>query len=228
LSIQRIAKSFALADSQVQDVVHNLYLAGFISREFGVCRKGEDAVLRDILDCLYQREIQEKPAHELERDILESMVARRGQAVRFDLVLPMAKEAELVAAQSLEQMAKNMNISQEAVAQMQIAVIEACINALEHSRGMGNQVYVSIAVDGDQLQVSVESAGREFIVQETGEPFRDQEAVKASGRGWGVKLIRRFVDQVRFEKTARGTRIVLIKKIERSAGIQKEDIVNRE
>jgi anti-sigma regulatory factor (Ser/Thr protein kinase) len=93
---------------------------------------------------------------------------------------------------------------------------------------MGNQVYVSIAVDGEQLQVSVESAGREFIVQETGEPFRDQEAVKASGRGWGLKLIRRFVDEVRFEKTARGTRIVLIKKIERSAGIQKEDIVNRE
>lgn len=228
LPVQRIVKSFARTDSQAQDIVHNLYFAGFISGEFGAFRKVEDAVLRDLIDCLYQREILEKAAREVERDILESIIARREQAVRFELVLPMAREAELVAAQSLEQIGKNLNLSQETVGQMQIAVIEACINALEHSGGMGDQVYVSIAVDEDQLEVSVESAGREFIMQETGEPFRDQEAVKASGRGWGIKLIKRFVDQVTFEKTARGTKIVLIKKLERPAGIQKEDIVNRE
>jgi anti-sigma regulatory factor (Ser/Thr protein kinase) len=52
--------------------------------------------------------------------------------------------------------------------------------------------------------------------------------VKAAGRGWGIKLIRRFVDDVRFEKTALGTKIVLVKKIEKSASKQKENTISHE
>ena len=93
---------------------------------------------------------------------------------------------------------------------------------------MEDKVYVSIAAEEDHLEVSVESAGQEFIVQETGEPFRDQEAAKTTGRGWGIKLIKRFVDQVKFEKTTYGTKIVLIKKIEKSASIHQEETATRE
>jgi hypothetical protein len=39
--------------------------------------------------------------------------------------------------------------------------------------------------------------------------------------------MKRFVDDVRFEKTTHGTKIVLVKKIEKAAGIQKEN-TNRE
>jgi anti-sigma regulatory factor (Ser/Thr protein kinase) len=148
--------------------------------------------------------------------------------MRFDMTLPMAREAELIVAQSLEQIGKNLTLNQDAIGQLQIAVIEACINAIEHGRGADDKVYVSVAVDEDQMEVSVESAGQEFIIRETGEPFRDQEAEKKTGRGWGIKLMKRFVDHVTFEKTANGTKIVLVKKIEKAAGIKKEDTANRE
>ena len=59
-------------------------------------------------------------------------------------------------------------------------------------------------------------------MQETGEPFGYAGARKTPGRGWGLKLIKRFVDDVIFGKTARGTKVVLVKKLEKSAGIQKE------
>jgi anti-sigma regulatory factor (Ser/Thr protein kinase) len=228
LSCQRIAKIFALTDSQANDIMQALYLAGFIRGEFGTFRAMEDRVLRDIVDSLSMREILAKSTHDLEEHFLEVLVPQKEKAVRFDMTLPIAKDAELIIAQSLEQIGKNLNINQEAIGQLQIAVIEACINAIEHGRGTDDKVYVSIAAEEDHLEVSVESAGQEFIVQETGEPYRDLETGKAKGRGWGIKLIKRFVDDVKFEKTTYGTKIVLIKKIEKSANIHQEDMANRE
>jgi serine/threonine-protein kinase RsbW len=228
LSSQRISKVFSLAEGQANEVLNALYLAGFIRGEFGSFRAMDDRVLRDIVDALYMRDILAKSPHEVELHFFEALVPQKGQVVRFDMTLPMAREAELIVAQSLEQIGKNLNLNQDAVGQLQIAVIEACINAIEHGRGMDDKVYVSVAVDGDQTEVSVESAGQEFIIQETGEPYRDLEAEKKAGRGWGIKLIKRFVDHVKFEKTTYGTKIILVKKIERSAGIQKEDTANRE
>ena len=228
LSCQRIAKVFSLTEGQAQAIVHALYLAGFIRGEFGTFRATDDRVLRDIVDSLFMREILAKSVHDLEAHFLEALVPQKETAVRFDITLPITRDAELIVAQSLEQIGKNLNISQEAVGQLQIAVIEACINAMEHGRGTDDKVYISIAAEDDHLEVSVESAGQEFIIQETGEPYRDQESAKATGRGWGLKLIKRFVDHVKFEKTKYGTKIILVKKIEKSAGIHKEGTVNRE
>jgi len=228
LSCQRIAKIFTLTDSKANDIMQALYLAGFIRGEFGTFRAMDDRVLRDIVDSLSMREILAKTTHDLEEHFHETLAPQKEKAVRFDMTLPDSKDAELIVAQSLEQIGKNLNINQEAIGQLQIAVIEACINAIEHGRGMDDKVYISIAAREDHLEVSVESAGQEFIVQETGEPYRDQEAAKTTGRGWGIKLIKRFVDHVKFEKTTYGTKIVLIKKIEKSASIHQEDTAIRD
>jgi anti-sigma regulatory factor (Ser/Thr protein kinase) len=228
LSCQRIAKSFALSDGQARDTVYSLYLAGFIRGEFGIFRPVEDRVLRDVIDCLYMREVLAKSPHELEQGFREKLLPQKETAVRFEITLPMAKEAELVAAQCLDQIGKNLQLDQDTVGQLQIALIEACINAMEHSKGTERKVHVSVAADGDQVEVAVESSGQEFIVQETGEPFGDRDTSKHVGRGWGIKVMKRFTDKVRFEKTARGTKIVLVKKLKKSAGVQKEDSNNRE
>lgn len=228
LSRRRIARMFSLTDSGAQDATHALYLAGFIRGEFGVFRAVEDPVLRDIVDCLYRREVQGNSAPDLEKDLLERLVPQKEHEVRFDITLPMNKDAELVAAQGLEQIGKSLGLSHDAVGQMQIAVIEACINAMEHGRGTDGKVFVSIVAKDDSLEVSVESAGREFIIQETGEPFGDPGGRKGPGRGWGIKLIKRFVDHVKFEKTARGTKIVLVKKLEKSPDLHKENVKKHE
>jgi anti-sigma regulatory factor (Ser/Thr protein kinase) len=227
-SCERIAKSFAQTDSQANALMKSLYLAGFLRGEFGLFRATEDRVLQDVIDHLYQREILAKSTHDLEQNFLDRLLPQKEQTVRFDMTLPMAKEAELIAAQCIDQIGKNFKLNQDAIGQLQIAVIEACINAMEHGRGMGKNVYVSITVDADRMEVSVESAGQEFIVQETGEPVGDLTAGNAPKRGWGLKLIKRFADEVKFEKTSLGTKVVLVKKIEKSAGIPREDATNRE
>jgi anti-sigma regulatory factor (Ser/Thr protein kinase) len=228
LSCERLAKSFSLTESRAHDAANALYLAGLIRGEFGVFRAVEDPVVKDIIESLYMKEILGKSPHDLEKNFLDKLLPQKEPDFRFDMVLPLTKDAELVAARSLEQIGKNLNLDQDAVGQMQIAFIEACINAMEHGRGSEGKVYVNIAADDDRLEVSVESAGQEFIIQETGEPFGNQEAKKASGRGWGLKLIKRFVDDVKFEKTARGTKVVLVKKFAKSAAIQEEYTANHE
>jgi len=227
-SCERIAKSFSLTDSQASAVAKALYLAGFLRGEFGLFKSMDDRVLLDIIDHLYMREILAKSAHDMEQDFIERLQPQKEQVVRFDMTLPMTKEAELIAAQCLDQIGKNFHLNQDAIGQLQIAVIEACINAMEHGQGIGKKVYVGITVDGGRIEVSVESAGQEFIVQETGEPVHDQNTGNAPKRGWGLKLIKRFTDEVTFEKTALGTKVVLVKKIEKSAGVPREDMTNRE
>jgi len=227
-SCERIAKSFSLTDSQASAVAKALYLAGFLRGEFGFFKATDDRVLLDIIDHLYMREMLAKSAHDMEQDFLERLLPQKEQVVRFDMTLPMTKEAELIAAQCLDQIGKNFHLNQDAIGQLQIAVIEACINAMEHGQGIGKKVYVGIIVDEGRIEVSVESAGQEFIVQETGEPVHDQNTGNGPKRGWGLKLIKRFTDEVTFEKTALGTKVVLVKNIEKSAGVPKEDVANRE
>ncbi len=225
LSCRRIAKSFALTETQAEAIAHSLYLAGFVRGEFGVFRAVEDRVARDIIDCLYMKEILGKPAHGLEQEFLEKLLPVKEGAIRFDMTLPAIKEAEIVAAQCLEQIGKNLHINQDAIGQLQIAVIEACINAIERGKGTEKQIYVSFVADGDRVEVSIESAGRGFAMQETGEPSVDREHAKVPGRGWGIKMMKRYADEVRFEKTPRGTKTVLVKKLSKSAGVQ-EDTAN--
>ncbi len=228
LSCQRIAKSLSLTEDQAEATAHALHLAGFVRGEFGVFRAVEDGVLRDVIDCLYLRELLGKSSHDLEEELLKNPLPEKEEAVRFDMTLPMVKEAELVAAQCLEQIGRNLNLNQDAVGQLQIAVIEACINAMEHGKGTEKKIYISVAAAGERLEVSIESEGREFVVQESGEPFGDREGIKAAGRGWGIKLMKRFADEVRFEKTARGTKTVLVKNLAASAVAKKEEPTGRE
>ncbi len=227
-SCSRIAATFSMTENQAETLAHTLYRAGIIQGEFGVFRPVEDNVLHDIIDCLYLKEVLAKSAHDLERELMERLLPEKTGVSRFDLTLPMTKEAELVAAQCIDQIGKNLHLNQDITGQLQIAVIEACINAMEHSRGAERKVYVSIVADEGRLEVSIESAGQEFIVQETGEPFVGREAAKTGGRGWGIKLMKRFADDVKFEKTTRGIKTVLIKHLDKAAREQKEDAITNE
>jgi len=228
LSFKRIARPLALTDAQTSDVLQALYLGGFIRGEFGVFRAVDDRVVRDIIECIYLREILAKSRIEQEQYFLESLFPQREHTVRFDITVPNARESELVVAQCIEQIGKNLQLTEDTIGQMQIAVIEACINAIEHGKGADGKIRISVTADSDRLSVSIESAGPEFIVQETGEPFSDQEAAKASNRGWGIKLMKRFADEVTFERIPGGTRTILMKKLGTPAGVRKGDATHHE
>ncbi len=226
--VNRLLRMLSPGREHAEAMAKTLYLSGFVSGEFGVFRAPRDRVLIDFIDCLYMKEVLGKSYRDIERGLLERASGAKGRGISFEMTIPMVREAELVAARSLEQIGKNLHLNQDVIGQLQMAVIETCINAIEHSKGEDKKIYLSFDFTEDHVEIAVESSGREFISQETGEPFVGRGLKEDAGRGWGIKLMKNFADSVRFEKTERGTKVVLVKNLLKSANVDKEDTASNE
>ncbi len=217
-----------IAEKLSREGVSALLRAGLLLGGFGGYASPNDPVLRDIIACLFEREIAGRPLEEVVRSFLDSRQPEQPAEHTWDLTVPLEPRAELVVAESLEQIGKNLSISEETIGQLQMAVIEACINAIEHTKEGDRRLYVSIRTLPDRLEVSVESPGQEFVQFETGEPFRGAEIREGAPRGQGIRLMKRFADAVTFEKSDRGTKVVLVKYLGRAVNPEKEGAARRE
>jgi serine/threonine-protein kinase RsbW len=135
----------------------------------------------------------------------------------FELAIPMGEETELIAAHTVEQIARRTGFQPEAINQIKTALIEACINATEHSLSTDRKIYQRFRLESDRLVVTVSSRG--LLVPEnhleTGGAERSNGNGQAEGargrRGWGLKLIRTLMDEVEFERVDDGTQLRMTK-----------------
>ena len=161
------------------------------------------------------------------REQLELLSARLGQASEegagekaadeFAMELPMGEDTELIAAHTVEQIARRMEFQPEAINQIKTALVEACINASEHSLSTERKIYNRFRVEDDKLVITVSSRGVAVpaILSENGahadrNGLGTNEATKGR-RGWGLKLIRTLMDDVEFERVDDGTRLRMTK-----------------
>lgn len=170
--------------------------------------------------------LTERDAYGASRRQLELLSARLGSestsiAVQtsdlapdeFEMVIPMGEETELIAASTIEQIARRSEFKPEAINQIKTALVEACINAMEHSLSPDRKIYQRFRVESDKLTVTISSRGvvpAKFNGQngESGglpdEAGTETES-SAERRGWGLKLIRTLMDEVEFERVDDGT-----------------------
>jgi serine/threonine-protein kinase RsbW len=137
-------------------------------------------------------------------------------ADEFAIELPMSEDTELIAAHTVEQIARRMEFQAEDITKIKHALIEACINASEHSLSTERKIYNRFRVEGDKLVITVSSRGLSLpaSVAENGAPAERNggAAEGAKGRrGWGLKLIRTLMDDVEFERVDDGTRLRMTK-----------------
>jgi serine/threonine-protein kinase RsbW len=133
------------------------------------------------------------------------------ELLQFELTLPIAPEAELVAAGTTEKIALHTGFDEKAMSEVRLAVIEACINAFEHSNSPDRRVYLTFVVEQDRLLVIVRDFGKGFDPT-TVDPPRIHEKLKTlRKRGWGLLLIKRLMDQVEFVDIAPGTELRMTK-----------------
>ena len=76
-----------------------------------------------------------------------------------ELKLPILKNMELVATQTAEVIAKHMSLSEEKTGEISMALIEACINAFEHSESK-SEVYIHFLIDDHNLTIKVIDKGK--------------------------------------------------------------------
>jgi serine/threonine-protein kinase RsbW len=135
----------------------------------------------------------------------------RRPASEIELVIPIENEAELIAARTVEQVARAADFGQEAINQIKTALIEACINAAEHSDSPDRRIYQRFAIDDDRLIITVSNKGKKFSSAERdfGEPA--PAGLLKGSRGRGLQIIRALMDEVRFQPTDDGTSLTMIK-----------------
>jgi serine/threonine-protein kinase RsbW len=130
------------------------------------------------------------------------------------MVIPMGADTELIAAQTVEQIARRINFGPEAINQIKTALVEACINAAEHSLSPDRKIYQRFRLESDKLVVIVSSRG--VVPAKPADPddestAHDRSENRKSRRGWGLKLIKTLMDEVEFERVDDGTQLRMTK-----------------
>ena len=127
-----------------------------------------------------------------------------------ELKLPVLKDVELVATQSSEVIAKHMNLSEEKSAEISMALIEACINAFEHSETK-TEIFINFIISDDSLTIKVIDKGKGFDASSIPLPDIDDKLVSDKKRGWGLMLIKELMDNVDYESDHTGTTLTMVK-----------------
>jgi serine/threonine-protein kinase RsbW len=138
---------------------------------------------------------------------MEAKVEESGD--EYEMVIPMGTDTELISAHTVEQIARRVKFRPEAINQIKLALVEACINAAEHSFSPDRKIYQRFRVESDKLVVTVTSRGvvPAKVVDQNG----DQNGEARSRRGWGLKLIKSLMDEVEFERVDDGTQLRMTK-----------------
>lgn len=133
----------------------------------------------------------------------------------FVMILPMGEDNELLAASTVEQIARRLNFRPEAINQIKHAIVEAYINASEHSLSPDRKIYQRFRVESDKLVITISSRGvvpSNLAAQSTERGTAvDESAASQERRGWGLKLIRSLMDEVEFERVDDGTSLRMTK-----------------
>lgn len=131
------------------------------------------------------------------------------------LTLPMVPDMEIEASETATAMAEAMNMSADKVDEIRMAVVEACINALEHSRSRDARVYLTFEMlgtsDPETLRITVVDHGVGFDPRSIEVPTIEEKINADRKRGWGLQIIRGLMDDVEIESGVDGTTLVMTK-----------------
>ncbi len=131
-------------------------------------------------------------------------------ADEYEVVVPMDDESELIAAYALEEIARRHHVSPKAINQIKTALIEASINAMEHSLSPDRRIRQKFRVEEDKIIVTISNRG--LRLADRNRVDSDQVSGGTSvRRGWGLKLIEKLMDEVEVHQTDDGTSISMTK-----------------
>lgn len=130
----------------------------------------------------------------------------------IDLTIPMLPEMELAATKTAEAVAGFMGLSEDKLDEIKLALIEACINAFEHSQSKEQRVTINFALGDDALTIQISDRGQGFNPDVARQNVIDRRARGESKRGWGLKLMSELMDEVDIRSDENGTLITMVKK----------------
>ncbi len=136
------------------------------------------------------------------------------QPKEVSLTIPIIPDMEVAATQTAEAVLRFMAFTPDQIDEVKHALIEACINAFEHSASKDGHVYIKFVMQADELLVVIQDFGAGFDLETVPKP---EIGAKVTGgddykRGWGLMMMESLMDAVEIESGPQGTRITMTKK----------------
>jgi serine/threonine-protein kinase RsbW len=131
------------------------------------------------------------------------------------LTLPVARDMEIAATAQVAALGELLRMDRDRIDEVKLAVVEACINAFEHSGTPDRKVEIDFVADEHSgrafLEIDVIDGGHGFDPSRVAEPVIREKIHGKRKRGWGLKIIESLMDDVKIESGEHGTRIVMRK-----------------
>ena len=129
------------------------------------------------------------------------------------LTIPMRPDMELAAAQLASVIAESMRFSEEQIEEIQVALIESCINAFEHSQSPDRQVIIKYIMRTDGLEFEISDQGVGFSPENRTQRRASKPDLHPDmrKRGWGLEIIHALMDSVDIMSGENGTTISMVK-----------------
>ena len=133
------------------------------------------------------------------------------------LHLPVVPNVELVAAKAVETLGGALGMHQTHVEAASVAMVEACLNAMEHGGGpVTVRLHSENRTDRPCLVIEVEDHGQGFDPAVAPQNSPSRVFGRSSKRGWGLTLIRELMDDVQIRSEPGKTLVHMCKYVESS------------
>ena len=122
----------------------------------------------------------------------------------------MLPEMELTATQTAEAVGKFMGLEVDKIEEVKLALIEACINAFEHSQSQDGRIGINFEIGEDQLTIQISDPGKGFDLKQVKDQLQERRD-RGEHRGWGLAIMKGLMDEVKVESGEQGTTITMVK-----------------
>lgn len=207
-AISDIPNEISIRQEDVELIVNLLHTSGIVETGFSESEISDDTILIDIIKGLYHREIRMEPLSGITDTII---VDKRKQAApvrpvsppspSFTLTIPATVKAEYVAVRTIEYIAENFSIASGIIRQLQIALADLFANVIDTSGKSAGNYFLKFHVEDNIFSAEITI------------PFITIVLTDADRNRIGT-----YLDDLKAEASAEGTKITFLKKIGQDIG----------
>ena len=127
-----------------------------------------------------------------------------------DLSIPMLPDMELTAITVAESIGVFIGLDTNKIDEVKMALIEACINAFEHSKSVERRINLNFQITDKGMTISINDGGDGFDFDEAMARIAEKRNT-GQKRGWGLTLMGELMDEVEVDTSATGTLVTMTK-----------------
>ena len=134
-------------------------------------------------------------------------------------VASMAQNLETIR-EFISDIAVNAGFDPDAASQIELAVDEACTNAIKHAHSYNSEktLELSVILREKRIEITIKDVGKGFDVTRVAKPDLEKYMHEAKKGGFGIHLMRKLMDEVHFDfNPGKGNRVTLVKFLKESA-----------